>query len=292
MTKLDWPFKFGYHVSASGAVWKAVERAFLLKCDTFQIFTSTPRGWRRPPIPEKDIDKFLNEAEKYNLRPIVIHLPYLPNFASPEEETWEKSKRVLADELIKANLLDADYVVIHIGSHKGKGIEFGIKRVVSALTEVLVPSEFDSKRHLLLETSAGAKNQVGVKFEEIAQIIDAVNDERLGVCFDTCHVFAAGYDIRTPEALEKVKEQLDQTFGREKIYLIHANDSKFELGAGKDRHWHIGEGFIGKDGFRNFLSDPFFQKIPMILETPIKEKDDDARNLLTIRMLAKEALNS
>ncbi len=285
------PFKFGYHVSAAGKVWKSVKNALDLQCDTFQIFTTSPRGWARPSISDEDAIKFKEMAKEARLWPIVIHLPYLPNFASPEDENWEKSKAVLADELMKANQLDIDYVVIHIGSHKGKGTEYGIKRVAQALIDVLKPSDFESHRRLLLETSAGARNQVGVKFEEIGKIMELVEDERLGVCFDTCHVFAAGYDIRTPESLDRVKEELDQGIGLNKVYLVHANDSKEDLGKGKDRHWHIGEGYIGKKGWKTFLSDSYFQQLPMILETPIKEKNDDARNLAMIRQLAEEALN-
>ncbi len=284
------PFKFGYHVSAAGKVWKSVNNALALQCDTFQIFTSSPRGWARPVISDDDADKFKKMVKDSGLRPVVVHLPYLPNFASPEDDNWEKSKNVLADELLKASQLDIDYVVIHIGSHKGKGIEHGIKRVAQALIDVLKPSNLKSSQRLLLETSAGARNQVGSKFEEIGKIMELVDDDRLGLCFDTCHVFAAGYDIRTPESLDLVKEELDQAIGLSKVHLVHANDSKEDLGKGKDRHWHIGEGHIGKRGWKTFLSDPFFQRLPMILETPIKQKNDDARNLAMIRQLAREVI--
>ena len=278
--------RLGVHVSVAGGIDRAVSRAQEKGCDAFQIFSSNPRGWLSSPISRQSAERFVSCLSQSGLFPAVDHMPYLPNLASARDEVYQKSVQALALELDRCRILGISYLVTHLGSHLGAGRESGMERIVSALEAAL---EGESGRTvLLLENSSGTRNSVGSSFQEIATIIDSLpqEKERIGVCLDTCHLHAAGYDLRSSQALESVLEQFRDCIKMEHLRLIHLNDCRGGLGAHLDRHEHIGLGQIGEEGFRAVLSHPALSGLPMILETPQDSRRDDLGNLETARRLA------
>ncbi len=278
--------RLGVHVSVAGGIERAVSRAQEKGCDAFQIFSSNPRGWLSSPISRLSAERFVSSLSQSGLFPAVDHMPYLPNLASARDEVYQKSVQALALELDRCRILGISYLVTHLGSHLGAGRESGMERIVSALEAAL---EGESGRTvLLLENSSGTRNSVGSSFQEIASIIDSLpqEKERIGVCLDTCHLHAAGYDLRSSQALESVLEQFRDCIKMEHLRLIHLNDCRGGLGAHLDRHEHIGLGQIGEEGFRAVLSHPALSGLPMILETPQDSRRDDLGNLETARRLA------
>jgi len=278
--------RLGVHVSVAGGIERAVSRAQEKGCDAFQIFSSNPRGWLSSPISRLSAERFVSSLSQSGLFPAVDHMPYLPNLASARDEVYQKSVQALALELDRCRILGISYLVTHLGSHLGAGRESGMERIVSGLEAAL---EGESGRTvLLLENSSGTRNSVGSSFQEIATIIDSLprEKERIGVCLDTCHLHAAGYDLRSSQALESVLEQFRDCIKMEHLRLIHLNDCRGGLGAHLDRHEHIGLGQIGEEGFRAVLSHPALSGLPMILETPQDSRRDDLGNLETARRLA------
>ena len=265
---------------------KAVDRAVEKECETIQIFTRSPRMWRVKDIDDEVATLFKTRLEEEDIHPVFSHMPYLPNLASPNDEVYSKSVEALKLEMLRAAQLEIPYVVTHLGSHKGKGRDFAIEKTVAAIQEAL---EVDSEATILLENTSGHKNTIGARFEDIAQIIEYCNrNDRLGVCYDTAHGFSAGYDIRTPDKVEKTLSDLRKTIGIDRLKLIHANDTHGGFKSGVDHHEHIGKGFIGEAGFRSLLQHERLQKMPIILETPQeKENDADLRNIRLLRELAR-----
>lgn len=277
--------KVGVHVSIAGSLDLAVDRAKDAGCDVFQMFSRNPRGWGFKPLTDGDCILFKKKIATTGILP-VDHMPYLPNLASPKTEIWDKSVQTLSAELDRCGRLGIPYLVTHLGHHLGDGIAGGRARVIKAVNAAL--SSSDNTVMLLLENTAGEKNSVGSSFEHIRAIIDGIeNTGRIGVCFDTCHAFAAGYDLRTEAGLTTTLAQLDETVGLDRLKVIHANDTKGDLGSGLDRHEHIGMGFIGEDGFRRILHHPVFVRLPLICETPVDERRDDRGNILAVRDLAR-----
>lgn len=277
--------KAGVHVSIAGSIDLAVDRAVQKGCDVFQVFSRNPRGWNFQPLSEGDCSAFRSKVAKENLLP-VDHMPYLPNLASPKEDIYEKSVATLTAELRRCGQLGIPFLVTHLGHHLGAGIAGGRQRVIRAIRTGL--SESDTPATLLLENTAGEKNSVGSTFEHIKSIIDGVSDTgRIGVCFDTCHAFAAGYDLRTQAGLDYTLSQFDEIIGLSYIRVIHLNDSKGGLGSGLDRHEHIGMGFIGEEGFFRILHRPEIRSLPLICETPVDERRDDEGNLRKVRDLSR-----
>jgi len=278
--------RLGVHVSVAGGVDRAFSRAREKGCDTFQIFTSNPRGWRINPIPDESAKRFLALQRQSDLSPTVDHMPYLPNLASAKEEVYAKSVQALARELERCQALSIPYLVTHLGSHLGEGREKGLARIVSALQTVF--SENDSDTVLLLENSSGTKNSMGSTFSDIAAVLQSLQAERnrLGVCLDTCHLHAAGYDLRTPFALQATLDMFQDCIGLGLLMLIHLNDCKGAIGSHLDRHEHIGIGQIGVEGFRAILCHPALADLAMILETPVDASRDDRGNLEVARRLA------
>ncbi len=269
--------KLGAQMSAAGGVWKAFGRAEQAECETTMVYTKSNRQWKAKPLDEKSIAKFKTEAEKYRgkIDPLVVHAAYLINIASPKPELWEKSRDALRDELDRAEQLGLELVVLHPGSHMGEGEEAGLARIAKALREVTADTAGYQTR-VCLELMAGQGTNLGAKFEHLAYLLNEVDaPDRMGVCFDTCHVFAAGYDFRSAENYAAMIAELDNTIGLEQIKVFHFNDSKHELGSLRDRHEHIGEGFIGAEGFAHFVNDPRWKDHPAVLETPKKIKGDD-----------------
>lgn len=274
----------GVHVSIAGSLDLAASRAKERGCDCFQIFTKNPRGWAAKEITEKDAEAFRNAVSTSSLCPVFAHMPYLPNLASEKPEMYCKSVDALVLELSRCSLLGIPYLVTHLG-HAGDDVRLGRDRVVDAVLKAFdqdIPAVT-----LLFENTAGERNSVGSRLEEIAEVLDNVGDKNhTGICFDTCHAFATGYDLRTSDTIANVANQIDDLFGISRINLIHLNDAKGECGSGLDRHEHIGCGAIGKQGMAAILHHPDFCKIPVICETPVDDRRGDAENIAEVRRLA------
>ncbi|HLU34709.1 MAG TPA: deoxyribonuclease IV [Thermomicrobiales bacterium] len=279
---------FGTHASAAGGVDKALQRAVDVGATSAQIFSKNERQWRAKPLDPAVVERFHEERERTGIRQMVVHDSYLINLASPKDDLLEKSMAAFQDELERCDELAIQYLVTHPGAHTGSGVEEGIRRFAESLNRVhdTLP---DIKAITCLETTAGQGTTLGRTFEELAAIIDQIEaKERVGVCFDTCHAFAAGYDIRTVDDVNAVMEEFDRIVGLDRLLVLHLNDSKNPLGSFKDRHDHIGDGNIGVEGFRGIVNHPRLAGLPAILET---EKDPegeyDRRNLELLRSLVE-----
>jgi len=275
----------GAHVSISGSIANAVSNAVERKCNAFQIFTRSPRSWFAKELELEEINKFKDRLSSSNIDRFATtaHMPYLPNLSSPDKEGYDKSIKTMIKEVQRCNSLGIPYLVTHLGSHRGTGEEKGIKRLVDALNKV---AEVDADVTILLENTAGQKNSVGPNFEQWSEIFSKCKQKnRFGVCFDTCHAFAAGYDLRTKKTVEKTLKNFDDAIGFEHLKILHLNDSKGMLNENRDRHEHIGLGQIGDEGMTEIVKIMNQKKIPMILETPIDEKRDDFGNIEKVKSL-------
>jgi deoxyribonuclease-4 len=279
------PYRLGLHVSIAGGIEKAADRARELGCTAMQIFSRNPRGWNPPPLSPASIRIFKKKITERAIDPVVVHTPYLLNLASGDGVLFRRSVEALSEDLKRAELLGARYVVTHLGSPGAEGPARGRGQVIKALKKV-APTR--SSVTLLLENSAGAGRTAGACLEEMGEILEAAGREgRLGFCFDTCHGFAAGYDFRSEELSRALVKEIDRTVGLARLKALHLNDCEGPLGAHRDRHQHIGKGEIGLLGFRNLLRQEALRKVPMILETPKDEPGDDRRNLSRIQALLK-----
>ncbi|HVP24090.1 MAG TPA: deoxyribonuclease IV [Conexivisphaerales archaeon] len=274
----------GVHVSASGSVDLAVDRAMMLGCTAFQMFTRNPQGWKFLPIKEEVATRFGEKLRKSGIGFAVSHMPYLPNLATPDPVVFARSQEALTEELRRATVLGLSGVVAHLGSHLGKGKEYGQERVASAISEAY--SATGAKVPVLLENSAGQKNSVGSGFDDIRRILDTIRGSHpVGVCLDTCHMYASGYDVGSPGAVEDTFSKFDDVIGLERLKLVHLNDSKGGIGCHLDRHENIGKGYIGKAGFRAILHNEKVRRLPMIIETPVRDESDWGRDLAVVRKL-------
>ena len=276
----------GAHMSIAGGLHLAFTRIRKVKGEALQIFLSNQRQWKTPSLTAEMIADFRLQWQKNCRMVVAAHDSYLINLAAPDQATVEKSVTAFADELVRAAALKIPFLIAHPGSHRGQGVEDGLKRFVRNLDSAISLSETGTVR-VLIETTAGQGTNLGSKFEEISFILSESHyRDRLGVCFDTSHAFAAGYDLRTPETYEETFSLFDQIIGVKRLKFFHLNDSKRPLGSRVDRHEHIGKGEIGLQGFRLLLNDPRFQDHPMVLETP-KGKDlkEDKKNLRVLRSL-------
>ncbi len=279
------PHRLGLHVSIAGGIEKAADRARDLGCTAMQIFSRNPRGWNPVPLPPESIRIFKEKINERAIDPVVVHTPYLINLASGDGVLYRMSVDALSEDMRRAELLGACYVVTHLGSAGAEGPTGGRGQIIKALKKA-APAR--SSVTLLLENSAGAGRTVGATLEELGKIIEgAGRDCRLGFCFDTCHGFAAGYDFRSEEQSRALVKEIDRTVSLARLKVLHLNDCQGPLGARRDRHQHIGDGEIGLLGFKNLLRQETLRKVPMILETPKDEPGDDRRNLSRIRALLK-----
>ncbi|MDH7578691.1 MAG: deoxyribonuclease IV [Bacillota bacterium] len=279
----------GAHMSIAGGVDKAILRGESIGCETIQIFTKNTNQWRARPLTPEELARFQAARTRTGIDPILAHTSYLINLGSPQEELWEKSLASFLVELERCAALGLPYLVTHPGAHLGAGEEVGLNRITRALNEILARTE-GSGVVVLLEVTAGQGTNLGWRFEHLARLFeDSFYPERLGVCFDTCHAFAAGYDLRTPEAFTKTIEAFEASVGINHLKAVHLNDSRGDLGSRLDRHEHIGLGKIGLEAFRVLLNDPRFRTLPMILETPKgPEMKEDIENLATLRSLLQD----
>lgn len=274
----------GAHESTAGGLHLAFVRIISVGGQALQIFTRNQRQWQVPPLTAEEISRFRGQWAESPDMPVASHASYLINLGSGDGAQAEKSVQAVVEELRRCDLLGIPWLVIHPGSHGGDGVEVGLARVVKNLDAALAAAGKESTVKILLETTAGQGNALGSRFEELAWIIDnARRPDRLGVCLDTCHIFAGGYDIRTPETYTRTMADFDRTIGLERLLFIHLNDSKKDLGSRVDRHEHIGRGRIGRAGFGLLLNDPRFARMPMTLETP--KGDDLVEDRENLRLL-------
>lgn len=274
--------RLGAHISTAGGVDKAFQRASDIGCETMLVFTKSNRQWRAKPLTDEDLAAYEKEAAAHSeVSPVAIHASYLINIASPDEALWEKSYQALKVEVERAGAFDIPFITFHPGSYMKTDEETGLTSISRALRRLLEETaESAPNTTVCLETMAGQGTNLGFRFEHLANLLEHSGaNRRLGVCFDTCHVFAAGYDIRTPETYEQTMTEFDHVIGLEQIKVFHFNDSKFELGQRKDRHAHIGEGYIGREGFANFINDPRWANHAAHLETPKMEEDEDGNEV-------------
>jgi len=276
-------------MSISGGVDAALDRGKEVGCDAVQMFVKSSNQWKARPLRDEEISAFIEKKKDYRKNFLMAHTSYLINLASPEKVQEKKSVQALIIEVQRCETLDIPYLVLHPGSHKGEGEEAGIDRIASNLDSVFsATSGYGTV--ILLETTAGMGNHIGYRFEDLFGIMDRLKEpSRAAVCYDTCHTFAAGYDIRTKDKYRQVFEEFDRVVGLDRLKAFHINDSKFGLGTRKDRHEHIGKGEIGKKGFYFLVNDKRFMDIPMVLETP-KGPDyrEDRENLALLRSMREK----
>ncbi|HYA88661.1 MAG TPA: deoxyribonuclease IV [Nitrospirota bacterium] len=276
--------RIGFHVSISGGFSLSVQRAFELGCTCMQIFSRNPRGWMVKPLDKSDILEFKKLREKWDIGPVFVHTNYLINLASPRPDLYEKSIEHFVIDLERTETLEAEYLVTHLGSASGKDSAWMIDRVSNAINMAM-------KLHpptaaILLENTAGEKGDIGYTLDQVQEVISRLDDAScVGICYDTCHGFAAGYDIRTQKHVDALARKIDATVGLKRLKGMHLNDCLREFGSHVDRHWHIGEGKIGLDGFKVLLNHPAFNSVPKIMETPKETEEDDIKNMKTVNSL-------
>jgi len=276
-------------VSISGGISNSVDNAVKIGCSAFQIFTRSPRQWKTKELTSHETNIFKEKLGSSPIGPesVVVHMPYLPNLSAPTSEMYEKSISVLTDEITRCNMLGIPYLVIHLGSHLGQGSKNGINQLVNACTKSLHAYNdlgLSSNRvKILLENSAGQKNSIGSQIEEIQSIFNILGKNDYGLCIDTCHLFAAGYDLSTESGVSALIDNIDSNLGIENIKIIHLNDSKGDLGSNLDRHYHIGLGKIGQSGLRYLVNYKKLTKVPFIMETPIDPVRNDLDNIEFVR---------
>ena len=275
--------RLGAHVSVAGGFANAIERSAALDAGAQQIFVKSARQWKAKPIPDEQAEAYREAAQQSGLADYTLaHASYLINLASPDEPTRKRSLTALQDELARCRTLSVPMLVLHPGSHVGDGEEVGLQRIADGLKRAL---DAVDGVDVLLENTAGQGTNLGADFAHLGALIDAVQSPRLGVCIDTCHAYAAGFDLATPPGYKKMVAAMEANFELDRIRGFHLNDSKHPLDSRRDRHEHIGAGCIGLDGFAPLMRDRRFRGVPMVLETPKKSEADDLENLERLRSL-------
>jgi len=282
--------KIGCHVSIAGGIDNSVVRAGELGCNTMQIFSKNASTWREKILKKDEVESFRGNLKNSNINPVFIHTSYLINLASPSDELYFKSINAFLEEMKRADLLlPAPYLIIHPGAHTGAGEEYGIQRIIRALNIILEKSaDLNLKTMILLEDTAGSGTHLGYTFRQLKRMMEGARDrKRIGICFDTCHAFSAGYDLSHREGIEQTLEELEKYIGLDKLKVVHLNDSKYPLGSRKDRHMHIGKGYIGLEGFRVLVNHKYLKDLPFVLETPKHDEKDDLKNINLVKSLVE-----
>ncbi|MBM4340643.1 MAG: deoxyribonuclease IV [Deltaproteobacteria bacterium] len=278
--------RFGFHISMSGGFSKILDRATIRGCETIQFFSRNPRGWKYGSLDHDEVEIFRRSIQSSSISPLFLHLPYLPNVASKESKFYNRSIDSIVIDLERAAQLGAHYLIIHIGHRMDSSEDEAIEAVAWAINQV-----FDRVKNpvtLLLENTSGQGTEIGYEFNQIKKIIERVEQrDRIGICLDIAHAFEAGYDLSKKDGIEKTLESFDKTIGMKRLHLLHLNDSKTLLGSRKDRHWHIGEGHIGLEGFRHLINHPLLKHLPGIMETPRKDTVEDLKNMKVIKSLVE-----
>jgi len=278
----------GVHASIAGGIDRAIARGEALGCTALQIFSKNASRWHAAPLGEEAAAAFRRAWRASRIGPVYVHDSYLINLAAPDEQKRHRSQAALLDELRRCAALGVSGLVMHPGAHLGAGEEAGLRRIADALRNIL--AEAPPRVRILLETTAGMGSHLGWRFEQLARIMELVPEHDFGICFDTCHVFAAGYDLATETGYEAVMTEFDRLIGCRRIRLFHLNDSRKPCGSRLDRHAHVGRGHIGETGFACLMRDERFAAVAKIIETPPGEDHaDDRRNLALLRRLAGES---
>lgn len=283
--------RFGVHTSIAGGLKNAVAEAEAKGCDCFQIFARNPRGWLERELTREEVREFRDARERVALWPMAIHSVYLINLASQDPPVLERSRAAFRQEIKRGIELGADYLVVHPGNPKNASSDAGIATAIESIriaARGLKLSAGGSKNGLtiLIENTAGQGSSIGCNFDQVADIVAALDDLPVAVCLDTAHTYASGYDISSESGLKSSCRAINRSFGFESIKLIHCNDSKVKLGSRVDRHEHIGLGHIGAEAFRRMTHSLKFRSIPFILETPVDDVRSDSENLAVIRELS------
>jgi deoxyribonuclease IV len=316
-------FKIGFHVSISGGISNSVDNALKENCTAYQIFSRNPRGWAAKPLDNKDVmlfkvklagrsdpnkstksrsaktahqnnsgEKRSKDKTKIDRNAIFVHMPYLPNLSSPNKRIYDQSVQVLIDELKRSGTLEIPYLVVHLGSHQGEGIKKGVEQLAMACSHAIDSVSKENNVSILLENSAGQKNTVASNFEEMRLILDRLYEynsgsktDRFGICLDTCHAFASGYDLASKVTVDETMDKFESQVGYEYLKLIHLNDSRDKFFSRRDRHEHIGLGEIGEKGFNAFLKHILHRNIPLIMETPIDSRRSNSDNLKFVKAI-------
>ncbi|MCT9095613.1 deoxyribonuclease IV [Haloarchaeobius sp. HME9146] len=276
--------RVGAHESIAGGVYNAVDSQVEDGGNCGQIFTHSPQVWQDPNIGEEEAEQFRQLSDENDVGPWVIHSSYLVNLCTPKDDLREKSIDSMQKEVDAADKLDIPYVNVHLGAHTGAGVEGGLDNAASALDELDVPESVT----VLIESDAGSGTKLGGDFEHLAEVLDR-SEQDLDVCLDTAHMFAAGYDLSSPEAVEETMQAFDEVVGIEHLQCVHLNDSKHECGTNKDEHALIGEGYIGEDGMRAFINHEMIRDVPLVLETPTEDGKGFAWNIERVKELREVA---
>ncbi|MHA1202543.1 MAG: deoxyribonuclease IV [Candidatus Heimdallarchaeaceae archaeon] len=273
----------GCHVSIAKSIDLAFDRAKEIGCTTFQVFTKNPRGWAFKEISKEEIERFQKKHLNYNISPVVAHISYLPNLASLNDEIYTKSLDSFCQEIERCVILGIPYLVIHSGSYKGGTFQEGFEKYVESIQKGI---DFGKRKvTILVENSAGGGKTLTGTFVNINAILEEINDSKVKVCFDTCHAFSAGYDISNQSGVSNFIAEIKSSIDMSSIAIVHANDSKAEVGTNRDLHEHLGLGKIGEIGFSELINDSDLRKKPWILETPIDERRTDVDNINYLRSL-------
>lgn len=270
----------------AGKIYDALKRAKALKCDTMQIFSRNPRGWQAQDLEDEDVSIFAKLKSEYGIAPVVVHIPYIINLATPDDSLYERSISSYIDDIKRADQLGVEYFVTHLGSHKGAGEDTGIKRFSSAIQKIL--NKADPRATILLENTAGSGDGIGYKFEHIKSILDLLGGtKKVGVCLDTAHSFEAGYDIKTKKGLNATLGKFDKLIGLDRIKVVHFNDSLSLMGSHVDRHQHLGKGEIGLEALGRVINNSGLKHAAFIMETPKESDKDDKINIAIARRMCK-----
>lgn len=278
--------RIGLHVSIAGNIYESLERAKALGCNTMQIFSRNPRGWQVSKLDKDDVKEFKALKLKYDIKPVVVHIPYIINLATPDDVLYKKSIDAYVEDVKRADELGAEYFVTHLGSHVGSGEDNGINRFSEALKTIIKRAQ--PATTILLENTAGSGDGIGYRFEHLKRIIDKQEKKsKVGVCLDTAHTFEAGYDIKSPAGLEKTLKEFDKLLGLDAIKVVHFNDSLSPLASHVDRHEHIGKGKIGLDAMARMINHPKLKNAAFIMETPKNTDKDDLMNMAMVKRICK-----
>ena len=273
--------KFGTHVSIAGGLDMTPKRAYDLGCECFQFFTRSPRGGQPSKLDEEVIENFLSDCEKFDIQNYYVHTPYFINLASADNKIRNNSIRLIREDLERSSLLKVRSIMTHLGSSKGMERGEAIQNVAASVLKIL--DGYKGSSVLMLENSAGQGDTIGDTFDEVAEILHLVDNEELGVCIDTAHMFGAGYDLRDKKSLDATLKKIESSFGLKRVMLIHGNDSKVGLGERKDRHEHIGKGKIGEGGFEAIINDSRLKHLDIIVENPPEKVAEDIELLKKLR---------
>ena len=288
-------FRVGFHVSIAGGIQNSITNALDIGCTAFQIFTRSPRQWQANELVEDDVELFKTNLKKSGIEKnsVAVHMPYLPNLSGPDGELFDKSLDSFARELKRCSQLGIEYLVIHLGSHKDMGRDHGVQQLLKSCGKAVDNYKSSFKKNLdvtiLLENSAGQKGSIGSKLEELGEILDKLSNKTYGICLDTCHAFASGYDLSTEEACKRFINDFDETVGLDSLKFIHLNDSKHEIGSRRDRHELFGNGKIGAKGLSTIINDKKMGNVPMVMEPDKVSNEEDIKNLALIRKFRKQS---